>query len=194
MKFCPAKNDIQLQQVQPNGIKNKLLLLIPAYTHNKQGLLIPISVYTKTDYRLEINSEGHIARSLERIFKRNIEILSTLKPAYTILKHFQFNLISSENRFRVKDVRSASLAICITLLNLLRIISGKCPNQSIIGTGLLRMDGSFMASSFEAIKEQAALKNNYHFEFTNANDCKHIFELEALLNQDLQKKPKKRRT
>lgn len=181
MKLCPTGNNLKLKQIQLNGFDDSLWLLIPAFTHNKQGLIIQIAVFIKESQRLEITGEGHIARSLEKIFKRNIEILSTLKESYKMLTRFQFKLVSTEQGFRVRDVRSASLGICITLLNVLRIMSGKRPNQTIVGTGLLRTDGSFSASSLESIKEQAVQQKNNHLEFTNSNHCNHVFELEALL-------------
>lgn len=131
---------------------------------------------------LEVTSEGQIAQSLQNIFKRNIEILSSLKHAYKLFTRFQFKLVSVDQGFRVSDVRSASLPICITLLNLLRIMSGKTINNSIIGTGLLRVDGSFLKSSFENIKKEAVLQKSNQLKFTNSNHCEHVFELEGLLN------------
>lgn len=182
MKISPPEKDINIKQVQPYGFYKALQLLIPAYSIHKEGFLVHISVYAETSAKRSVTCYGHVAKSLENAFKRNIDILSSIYTPYEKLNYFHFKLISQEQNFRVKDVRSASFPITITLLNLLRLISGKKANQTVIGTGILRIDGSFAESNYENIKKKVINQKYSHLEFTNSNQCNHVFELEYLLN------------
>ena len=146
------------------------------------GMYIKIDMEVTSSDSLKVTSYGTIARSLEKLFLRNLEILMSLKPAFAILRHWQYKLISKDTGLRVVDVRSASLPICLTLMNVLRSLSGKQQIESIIGTGVLRVDGSFDESAFEDIKEEAVIQHNPALKkFITSKRCKHVFDLEVLL-------------
>lgn len=161
-------------------------LIIPAYTHHNQGLYTQLLLRANPSTQLTVSCEGHIANALKKIFCRTIDILTTLQASYLALQRFEYTLISPNQTYRVGDVRSASLAICITLLNVLRQHAGKMPIDSIVGTGILRLDGSFQASAFEQLK-QNAIKHAFacQKQFINSQHCHHVFDLEILLNSCL---------
>lgn len=168
-------------EIEGNCIKSNLI--IPAYTNNGKGIYTQLFLEATKSENLKIISIGAVAQSLEKLLLRNIEILAALKPSFAALVNFQYKLTSEDVRYQVKDVRSASLPICLTLLNLLRGTWGKNQINSIIGTGILRSDGSFDASAFENIKEKAinqGFSNNK--KFINSENCNHVFDLEILLN------------
>ena len=157
-------------------------LVIPAYTNNGCGLYTSLVLEAKKSIKTKVTTYGVIAHSLEKLLLRNIEILISLKSSFIALKNFQYILTSNDEGYRVRDVRSASLPICLTLLNILRELSSKNQIHSIVGTGVLRMDGSFDSCAFENIKEKALnqeFSNNK--QFINSEICGHVFDLEALL-------------
>lgn len=159
-------------------------IIIPAYTSAKKGIYLTLDLQLKKSDNLKIITDGKIAQSLENLLFRNIEILAGLKSSFASLLNFEYTLTSkNDNFYSVKDVRSASLPICLGLLNLLRAITGKKQIHSIAGTGILRADGSFEESAFEQIKE-TAINNDFaeNITFIKSSDCKHIFDLENLLN------------
>lgn len=159
-------------------------LIIPAYTSEKKGIYINLDLQLEKSDNFKIKSYGKIAASLKNLLLRNIEILAVLKSSFSNLLKFSYTISSKDDDFyAVKDVRSASLPICLTLLNLLRDISGKTQIHSIVGTGILRRDGSFEESSFEQIKESAINgKLSKNTMFIKSSFCNHVFELENLLN------------
>lgn len=156
-------------------------LLVPAYTIKKIGLVKTVHIKVATKATNQITATGVIAESLYQTFARCINILCELKTEWQILKGFQYHLISKENNFVVKDARSAGMSVCISLLNLMRILSGKQQNCSLIGTGVLRNDGSFNKSNLEHIKRKACFTSGYAINMLTAANCSDVFDLEKIL-------------
>ncbi|WP_133131360.1 hypothetical protein [Legionella yabuuchiae] len=156
-------------------------VFIPGYTSEEKALVVKIELMVLKRLNFSVSSQGIIAFSLERIFKRNIEIMSSLKKSYEVLKNFEYRLISTGNNWSVKDARSAGLPICIALINVVRKLNGLEQVQSINGTGILRIDGTFEKSHLEEEKRKASseLMEN---RFINSEVCKNVFNLATLMN------------
>lgn len=171
-----------LSTFRQNKKNYKLDIHIPAYTINKTGIVINLKLFASQSNSFNFISSGEIAQSLQKAFKRGIEILIVNKPEYEILKSFEYYLINEDKKYCVQDVRSAGMSICIALMNLFRVCVGKKPNELLIGTGVLRMDGSFVPSSYECIKKRTIFYNNSIQRLITSDQCNHIFVLESLLN------------
>lgn len=165
----------------PQGTFYSTTIFIPAYTCDKEGLLISLCLKASPCHSLRIKTIGSLANSFEKIFSRAIFILASLKINWRCLEKFHFELTSSENFFNLKDARSASLSICIGLLNILRQKENKNPIADFVGTGILRWDGSFEGASGEENKKKATEK--FFLErkrFLSSQNCEHVFELEEM--------------
>ncbi|MBA2651036.1 MAG: hypothetical protein H0U73_02005 [Tatlockia sp.] len=155
---------------------------LPAYDINTNGIMINLLVEAKPSHFTIINSYGRIAIALRKMFERVISIMSTLKSSWEIFRDLEYNIQSKEENFRVIDARSAGLPLCISLLNIFRQINGLEQVQNLVGTGLLRIDGSFNESSLEMQKKQAALQADDRTKFVNSARCRHVFDLANLMN------------
>ena len=76
-----------------------------------------------------------------------------------------------------------SMALCIGILNINNQINGKAQNFNLVGTGILRIDGSFEKTCFEN-KKKLAVKNDNKFgkRFVSAINCEHVFDLDTLMS------------
>jgi uncharacterized protein with von Willebrand factor type A (vWA) domain len=157
---------------------------IPAYDINQQGLIIDLRLLSTSCSQFRVKAVGSIAKSLESSFIRVIEIMSSLKASWSFLARYQYTLISFSEHYKVKDTRSADLSLCIAALNVVRNYNQQKSVDSYIGTGTLRVDGSFSQTSLEEVKEKAVLESHIPPKrFINAQHCEHIFDLDALLNR-----------
>lgn len=178
MDILLSKNTFCRQTVSDKVVSE---IHIPAYTGNGTGLLVSLDLEARSTDALQLYADGQVATSLQKIFKRAISILSRLHQDWKILTQFEYRLISRNTNFRVMDARSASLSLCISLINILRHISGLSQVNNLIGTGILRFDGSFDESSLEDKKQSAALHTNKRF--LNSASCPHVFNLVTFMNQ-----------
>lgn len=156
-------------------------VFIPGYTFEKKAVIVKIKLIVMMTGDFRVVSKGEVASALEKIFKRNIEIISSLKKSYEVLKNFEYRLISTSDNWKVKDSRSAGLPLCIALINVLRKLNGLNQVQHITGTGILRIDGTFEKSHLEEEKKQAT-SQLMESRFINSQVCKHVFDLAILMN------------
>lgn len=160
-------------------------IFIPAFTRQKKGMLLSLSLKAKSSqHNLEIQTIGSLAQGFEKIFYRTIFILSSLKKSWNCLNNFHFVLQSTDNFLTLKDARSASLPLCISLLEVLKQREGVAPLNQLVGTGILRQDGSIEESSAEEQKKHVA-KNFFsnNKQFISSKNCDHVFKLEKLLSE-----------
>lgn len=155
---------------------------LPAYDINKNGIMFNLLVEANPSNSPTINSYGSIATALTKMLERVVSIMSNLKPSWKVLQELEYNLKSKEDYFCVKDARSAGLPLCIALINIFRQINGLEPVQNFVGTGILRIDGSFSESSLEQQKKQAILKTDNGKKFLNSETCQHVFDLANLMH------------
>ncbi len=155
-------------------------VIIPAYNANFQGLAVRLAITAIPSSHLRIISRGIIAQSLEKSFLRVIQIAMSLKNSWSCLEKYRYVLQSFEEGYIVKDVRSADLSICIAAMNIIRARDKKKLIDNYIGTGSLRVDGSFNETFLEEVKEQAIHKTTARKQFITTKSCNHIFDLEAL--------------
>lgn len=168
--------------------KVKIDFAIPGFDIKQQGLIINLQLVAVPSLQFRVKASGSIAKSLERSFIRVIEIMSSLKESWNCLESYQYTLKSFNENYNVKDTRSADLSLCIVALNVVQNYKQMKSIDSYIGTGTLRIDGSFNQTSLEAVKEKAALQSDMaQKKFVNAKSCAHIFELDDLLNGVKQK-------
>lgn len=158
----------------------KIDFFIPAFDSKQQGLIVDLKLQASPNAQFRIKTSGSIAQALERSFIRVIEIMSSLNASWSCLGRYQYKLISSAEQYRVKDARSAELSLCIAALNVVRNHKQLASVNKYIGTGILRVDGSFSQTSLEDTKEKAALVSQQRF--INTQRCGHIFELDNLLS------------
>jgi hypothetical protein len=154
-------------------------LYIPAYSAKNHALLVTLSLSATPHPAYIVQTHDDVAKTLKRALTRAIHIMSNLNPGWSslLLQHYQ--LSAHETNFLVKDTRSAGLPIVISLLNLYRLQQQKAPVTSLIGTGVLRIDGSFDTTYKEDIKKTAI--NNQ--TLITANTCKHVFELNYFMEK-----------
>ena len=160
----------------------KTSILIPAYTAQNQALLITLSLTVTPQKQYRIFTNGNVAEALKPALTRAIEIMSTIQPNWMSLLGFQYHLADLKNSnspYLVKDTRSAGLALAIGLMNIYRQHRGHAPVEGLIGTGILRIDGSFESSHKEEIKQKTS---NYQF-FITSNRCAHLFELNDFMEK-----------
>ncbi len=161
-----------------------IAFLIPAYDFNHQGLLIDLTLNATPSSQLQVHASGSIAESLKRSFTRVLEIMSSLKSSWVCLQGYEYTLFSFNEHYKVKDARSADLPLCIVALNVVRNHNQMQSVDDYIGTGTLRMDGSFNKTFLEEIKEKASqISHSSQRRFINSTQCDHVFELDALLNK-----------
>lgn len=156
-------------------------ITIPAFDLNHQGLTVQLKLVAIPNSHFKMTTNGIIAKSLKKSFIRIIHILSSLKSSWCCLEQYHYTLKSFNDNFNVRDVRSADLTLCIAFLNIIRNHYQKNPTDNYIGTGSLRVDGSFNETFLEEVKEQAVYRTNTKKKFINTKSCNHIFDLEALL-------------
>jgi hypothetical protein len=156
------------------------ILKIPAYSAENKALLIAPSLTATPQNKLIIQTNGHIATALKPALTRAISIMSSINPAWHTLLLFKYDLKSQPTHFLVKDTRSAGLALAISLINIHRQYHKKSPVTSLIGTGILRIDGSFDSTHKEDIKQTAINKQS----LITANTCAHVFELNDLMEKN----------
>lgn len=160
------------------------IINIPAYDASGNGLIIELRVTLVPSMNLLITSTGNIASALQRNFKRIIEIMAAIKQSWKCLESFSYVLDCSNEKFLVKNSKSSSMALSIALINAYRAIKGKPQISGLTGTGILRIDGSFENAHLEDKKYQAARQNINSFErFIIASECRHLYDLEKLMNQ-----------
>ncbi|WP_131794003.1 hypothetical protein [Fluoribacter gormanii] len=163
--------------------KVKIDFAIPGFDMEQQGLIVNLQLVAIPSSHFRVKASGSIAKSLEGSFIRVIEIMSSLNESWNCLESYQYTLKSFNENYRVKDTRSADLSLCIVALNVVRNHKQMKSINRYIGTGTLRIDGSFNQTLLEAVKEKAALESAMtEKKFVNAKRCNHIFELEDLLN------------
>ncbi|KTD33585.1 hypothetical protein Lnau_2336 [Legionella nautarum] len=157
--------------------------LIPAFDINRQGLVFYLMLDAQPTSHFRVNSSGSIAKSLERNFVRVIKIMSSLKRDWSCLETYEYNLRSLKENYNVQDARSADLSLSIAALNIVRNHNQQSTIDSFIGTGSLRVDGSFNETFLEEVKELAVFQENpFQRNFITAKRCNHLFDLEDLLN------------
>lgn len=154
-------------------------VVIPAYTNSGEGINVHFDLYAYQNraFSLILNTQGAAASALRKNFLRTLSILTALKQSWTMLLGFHFELITCNDRYLVKDARSAGLPLVIALLNILHLSQGLQPPTNLIGTGILRMDGSFTASSSEAEKRAVTETVEPGKIFLDSNNCAHVFDL-----------------
>jgi len=158
-------------------------IIIPAYEKTGNGLVVEVKIKAVYSEKLVCHSIGRVAIGLEMNFKRIIEIMSSLKKTWQILKHFHYQLECNNEHYKVSDARSSSLALSIALLNIYKEINDSHQVKNITGTGLMRIDGSFEETYLEQQKYYAVKNSDVVKKFVTSNKCNHIFELENILNQ-----------
>ncbi len=154
-------------------------VLIPAYSSKQDAFLIPLTLQAIPHEYLLIQTDGNIACALKYALHRTVEIMASIKPVWQPLQAHHYTLQGQDPRFVVKDARSAGLALAIALLNIHRTQNQKSQIYSLIGTGLLRIDGSFEATHKEDIKKTAISKA----QLITSSTCRHVFELEHFMEK-----------
>ena len=159
------------------------ILPIPAYDAENKGLIVPFRLSMLSAPVFKLITKDTVAASLETNFKRIIDIMSALKPAWQALKQAEYFLACELPKFLVKDSKSSSMALCIALMNAQRVLNGKTPVLGLTGTGVLRIDGSFDHANLEGEKYQAAKdKLKVLHQFITPSECRHLFDLEKMLD------------
>lgn len=163
--------------------KVKINFAIPGFNMKHQGLIVNLQLVAIPSLHFRVKVSGSIAKSLEGSFIRVIEIMSSLKKSWNCLEGYQYTLKSFNENYCVKDTRSADLSLCIAALNVVRNHKQKKSTDNYIGTGTLRIDGSFNQTLLETVKEKVVIESGTtQKKFVNAKRCNHIFELDDLLN------------
>lgn len=162
-------------------------VVIPAYDSQNNGLIVVLKLKVHLGQIASVKTVGQVAEDLKKNFIRVTEILASIKTSWQYLGLLNYTLQSDDNRYCVKDARSSSMALCIALLNIHHAINGKLQNFTMIGSGILRIDGSFEKTCFEDKKKFAITKvGNSQKKFLSATNCKHVFDLDKLINNSIQ--------
>lgn len=151
---------------------------IPGYTSTGYGISILLSIYASLSDKFELSTSGNVALALASNFKRVVGIISSQDVSWKHINKIHYHLECSNNRFKVMDSKSSSMAISIALFNINRLLKGKTLIEGITGTGILRIDGSFEKAHLENSKK-AITKDGL---FISSENCKNLFELEKLIN------------
>ena len=156
---------------------------IPAYDAFNNGIVVEFKLTIYPNNAFIINPIGNIAMALKNNFKRNIEIMSSIKKTWECLESAAYLIESSSNQFIVKDAKSSSMALSIALMNALRAVNGMSQITGLSGTGILRIDGSFESGHLENKKYLATKKEVKTLnKFITPHECKHLFDLEKLIS------------
>lgn len=156
--------------------------LIPGFDANKNGLVVKLRINAFKAKKFRVQSNGEVATALKNNFIRAVYILSSINESWSELRSYHY-IIKSVDRYKVMDARSAGLPLCVTLLNIIRDINGLEQVSDYIGTGILRIDGSFEESSLEEKKKQAVQQSvDYENTFVDSGLCRHVFDLVTLMN------------
>ncbi len=162
--------------------KTAITLYLPAYSAAHKGLLIMPSLHAARQENLTIHTQGNVAAALKRALIRTLEIMASIHTQWETLLHFAYSLESNTPRFRVQDTRSAGLPLAIGLLNVYRTIVQKAPPLlHLIGTGMLRIDGSIESTHKEDIKQEI-FHDKHDKQLITAGECPHLFVLEHMMN------------
>lgn len=159
-------------------------VIVPAYDSKKRGTVFNLILNATNGKSSQINAIGSIAISLRKSLERILYVMSSLKREWEVLDTFEYNFICSNPNVLVRDARSASLALAISLLNIYRQIQ-RLPINNLIGTGIVRIDGTIENSRFEHYKHQAVLQHGIQSsKFLTSRHCNHLFELEAIMDKN----------
>ena len=158
---------------------NSTSIKIPAYSAEGDGLALVLTITAYPSGSQSLLASGNIARSLKENFRRVLGIVSSINSSWENMGNFDYHLDSSNDGFLVKDSKSSSMAISIALFNLYRVSCGKSTVSGLTGTGILRIDGSFVSAHFET--EKAIIFNSAFF--ISPSICPNLFALESLMNQ-----------
>jgi len=175
--------EVQDSHYSQGGVnKISTTLLIPAYDKNSNGVVVKILIDAYRKPQLKIEPKCSVSIAISKMFLRTIEIMSSLNKDWESLCYFEYSLKSESSNFLVKDARSSGLPISIVLLNILRKYNGLNEKKSLIGTGILRVDGTFDESSLEHIKQRAVLNSVSNRCFIDSKRCNHLFDLNGFIN------------
>ena len=157
-------------------------IYIPAYTANNQALLITYDLSATSQTKRSLETHGPLAEALTRALHRAIDILCNLNTAWRPLHYFAYHLSCKHTHFIVKDTRSAGLSLVIALFNLHRQQHLKPPINTLVGTGMLRNDGTIEASHQEALKK-TAISPFQHKQLITSSTCAHVFEVAQFMEK-----------
>ncbi|MDF1678248.1 MAG: hypothetical protein P1U32_06085 [Legionellaceae bacterium] len=160
-------------------------LYLPAYSAAHKGLLVTPSLHATRQEKLTVHTQGNVASALKRPLIRTLEIMASIYAPWESLLQFAYTLKSNTPQFRVQDTRSAGLPLAIGLLNVYRAtLQTKPLLTQLIGTGMLRVDGSIESTHKEDIK-QNTFQNKHAKQLITATTCPHLFVLEHMMNTHL---------
>jgi hypothetical protein len=157
-------------------------ILIPAYSAQDNALLITLKLEAIPNKKLIIQAQNNIAIALKRSLRRAIEIMASIHPAWEVLLQFKYHLTSEATPYLVQDARSAGLPLAIGMLNIFREINQQPAINSLIGTGILRIDGSIEATHKEDIKHKVIPTTNTQ-QLITSSICQHVFELATFMDR-----------
>ncbi|MCH9716415.1 MAG: hypothetical protein K0U24_04415 [Gammaproteobacteria bacterium] len=157
-------------------------ILIPAYSAQNNALLITLQLEATPNKKLIIQTQNSIAIALKRSLRRAIEIMASIHPAWETLLQFKYQLSSEASTYLVKDARSAGLPLAIGMINIFRSINHQLTINSLIGTGILRIDGSIEATHKEDIKHKVIHTTNAQ-QLITSSICQHVFELATFMDR-----------
>ncbi|MCH9756849.1 MAG: hypothetical protein K0U37_06645 [Gammaproteobacteria bacterium] len=158
-------------------------IAIPAYSAMDDAFLLTLKLTATPNPKLSIKTSGNIAIALKRALQRVIEIMSSLNHDWLPLLSFQYFLEGDAKQFLVKDARSASVSLAIGLLNIYRSINHKSQIKTLVGTGILRIDGSIESTHKEEIK-QTTMATIPSKQLITSSICQHVFELEHFMDNN----------
>lgn len=157
-------------------------IVLPAYDNAAHGLLIELSIHAYKSSHHSIQSNGYLASCLHKNFQRVLNIASTIKTNWQLLKNYSYIIDSSFSGCVVRETASSSMGLSIGLLNLYRAMNHKPQIGGITGTGILRIDGGFDKANLECAKQEAAKSSDLGASyFIVAEHCRHLFDLEHLM-------------
>lgn len=164
-------------------IVEPIFLVAHAKNHQQKGFVFDVTLAALPNSRGGYSSEGKMAGALLPLFKKVADILKSIQPSWNLLNDYHLLLTADYAEYTVKECDSAGLGLAIGLYNVARKINNSSSVEGILGTGMIRLNGSVSEARGVDSKEEASFDTPKFKKLLTKNDISHLCQLHGLLKK-----------
>lgn len=160
-------------------------LFLAAHTkdENTKGFIFNLQLSAIKNHSESYTADGKMAETLLPLLKKVAHILKEIQLSWTILNDYELKLTGDYPNYDVKQYDSAGLGLAIGLYNIARKINKSSFSEGIIGTGMIRLDGSVSDVRGISSKQSASLNIPNFKKLLGKNEISHLLQLHSVLTQ-----------
>ena len=160
-------------------------IFLAAYTKNDnaKGLVFNMTLTAINNKQESYVANGEMAKTLLPLLKKIVTILKEIQPSWTLLDEYRLILTGNHANYIVKQYDSAGLGLAIGLYNIARKINHSSFVEGIIGTGMIRLDGSVDEVRGISSKTEASIDIPNFKKLLSKSEISHLSQLHTTLNK-----------